>query len=93
MITDSLLARIAEDLANSWVESGLRAEAFATTRAFRECEAKRQIVDAHRYSEDGGHCCASDDPLGEEMFWNEPCPTLAALAAIYVDDAGVMPTD
>jgi hypothetical protein len=55
-------------------------------RVLRECEAKRRIVGAHPYTDDGGHCCA--DPqggLGEEMYWNEPCPTLAALAAVYAE--------
>lgn len=56
------------------------------TRVLAECGAKRRIVAVHRYSQDGGHCCAEpDDPFGEKMYWHDPCPTLAALATIYAD--------
>lgn len=75
-LTDFLLARIAEDEANGWSKSGLRAAAYAETRAHRECEAKRRIVemlepddwDGDRYSMDGN-----------DWF------VVASLAVVYVD--------
>ena len=58
-------------------------------RVLAECAAKRSIIEAHPYGGDQSmpaHCCADPgDYLGEQMYHDEPCPTLAAMLSVYAD--------
>lgn len=71
----------------SWLSS---VDIFVSPDRWRaECKAKRAIIEAHPYGGDQSmpaHCCAdSDDYLGEEMYHDDACPTLAAMLSVYVD--------
>jgi len=53
-------------------------------RVLAECEAKRRIVESHRWDEEweNGVRFASDC---EDCWQSPPCRTLRALAAVYAD--------
>jgi hypothetical protein len=80
-LTESLLARIAEDEASlpeghdCW---------YPPERYAAECEAKRRIVELHHeYRGICSHCVDPSNPPYQREAW--PCVTIRALAAIWPD--------
>lgn len=94
-LTDFLLARIAEDDANGWVSSGLRAEPYSRTRAHLECEAKRRIVEKLERRWDEADAAAEDPNLSvrergsmNRMYSSQAtglASAVRALAEVYAD--------
>jgi len=97
MITDFLLARIAEDETDAThvldrlsVGSAILANQLRgyASRALAECEAKRRIVEMHV---DGVGCTADSDAVCDACHYGvSPChgDVLRTLAVVYADHPG-----